>query len=321
MQENARKHAGYVSGMPAPAPGHGQMVPPTAAQPTTSSRGVSSGTLSAGSRGSIHPGHSYAHGAPPAAPTNILPASASSRSSSASSAMQQRRSSNSSSINASAVDAAKSRVSTASTAAAAPAITSKPTPTPTASEGHLSLQRQAAAPSAATPLSPSAATAPLVGAKLQGILQQLDPTWTLDAAAEEQLLQLADDFLEKLCRTTFRLAQHRGSKTVDVADVQLALAKCFNIVIPGLGPPPTVASASKAKVKGHVATSHGHHPVNTSKPPSSSKRKNSSASASTPGGTSAPSSGGSGASGGAGQPQQPPTKMSKNLSGAAVPAG
>jgi histone H3/H4 len=79
--------------------------------------------------------------------------------------------------------------------------------------------------------------APLVGPRIQDLVKSLDPSYSLDAAAEQQILQLTDDFLDKVCKQALRMAQHRSSKTMDVQDLQLVLAKQWNIVIPGLGPP------------------------------------------------------------------------------------
>ena len=78
---------------------------------------------------------------------------------------------------------------------------------------------------------------PLVGQRLRDLVASLDPNYVLDAEAEEQVLQLADDFLDKVTRQSLRLAQHRGSRMLDVQDVQLALKKQWGIVVPGLGPP------------------------------------------------------------------------------------
>lgn len=78
---------------------------------------------------------------------------------------------------------------------------------------------------------------PLVGQRLRDLVASLDPNYVLDAEAEEQVLQLADDFLDKVTRQSLRLAQHRGSRVLDVQDVQLALKKQWGIVVPGLGPP------------------------------------------------------------------------------------
>jgi histone H3/H4 len=79
--------------------------------------------------------------------------------------------------------------------------------------------------------------APLVGPRIQDLVKDLDPSYSLDAAAEQQILQLTDDFLDKVCKQALRMSQHRSSKTMDVQDLQLVLAKQWNIVIPGLGPP------------------------------------------------------------------------------------
>ena len=112
---------------------------------------------------------------------------------------------------------------------------SRPTPAPTMIEGKVSLP----APPASQPY-----MAPLVGQRIQDLLSSLDPSYTIDPQAQEQVLQLADDFLDKVCKQSLRIAAHRGSNTVDVQDVQLVLAKQWGIVIPGLGP----LSLNKAKI-------------------------------------------------------------------------
>lgn len=79
--------------------------------------------------------------------------------------------------------------------------------------------------------------APLLGERVQDILNSIDPNYVIETEAEEQVLQLADDFLDKVINQSMRLAQHRGSKLLDVQDVQLILAKHWGIVVPGLGVP------------------------------------------------------------------------------------
>ena len=79
--------------------------------------------------------------------------------------------------------------------------------------------------------------APLVGERIADLVKSLDPNYTIDEAAEEQVLQLADDFLDQVTRQSLRMAQHRGSKTLDVQDLQLVLSKQWGIVVPGLGAP------------------------------------------------------------------------------------
>jgi len=83
----------------------------------------------------------------------------------------------------------------------------------------------------------SASRAPLVGPRVQELVRQVDSTYEIDSRAEEHVLELADEFLDKLCQQSLRLAKHRGSKTLDVQDVQWTLSKQWNIVVPGLGLP------------------------------------------------------------------------------------
>lgn len=117
----------------------------------------------------------------------------------------------------------------------------KPTPTPVAIESRVSGQTSSA------PAAPH--MAPLAGPRIQDLVKSMDPNYSLDAAAEHQILQLTDDFLDKVCKQGLRLAQHRNSKTLDVQDLQMVLAKQWNIVIPGLGPP----LAKKPKVTAQTA--------------------------------------------------------------------
>ena len=79
--------------------------------------------------------------------------------------------------------------------------------------------------------------APLVGPRIADLVKSIDPNYGIEPDAEEQVLQLADDFLDKVTRQAMRLAQHRGSKILDVRDLQMVLAKNFGIVVPGLGLP------------------------------------------------------------------------------------
>jgi transcription initiation factor TFIID subunit 12 len=119
----------------------------------------------------------------------------------------------------------------------------KPSAVPSLSESRVSLQAFASSSS-------QQHMAPLVGVRLQSLVQSLDPTFVLDSACEQQVLTLVDDFMDKTLHLAIKLAQHRGSKSLDVADVQLILHKQWGIDIPGLGPPvlnkTTKASSSHA---------------------------------------------------------------------------
>jgi transcription initiation factor TFIID subunit TAF12 len=144
---------------------------------------------------------------------------------------------------------------------------------PTEHEGRLSKaskSSKAGAASRATAADKaSAATgaphmAPLLGERVQDILNGIDPTYVMETEAEEQVLQLADDFLDKVIRQSLRLAQHRGSKALDVQDVQLVLAKHWGIVVPGLGLP-NIRPLRPGKQSVTKTTSSGGPPANKRK--------------------------------------------------------
>ncbi len=109
--------------------------------------------------------------------------------------------------------------------------------------------------------------APLVGPRIADLVKSIDPNYGIEPDAEEQVLQLADDFLDKVTKQAMRLAQHRGSKVLDVRDLQIVLAKNFGIVVPGLGLPVV------RPIKGVSMTSKSSSGTKSS---SSSKRSSSS---------------------------------------------
>jgi transcription initiation factor TFIID subunit TAF12 len=102
-------------------------------------------------------------------------------------------------------------------------------------------------------LTGTAHQAPLLGSKIADLVASLDASFSMEAAAEDQLLTLVDDFVDKVVKQSMRLANHRSSKSLDVADVQMVLAKQWGIVIPGLGPllpkKRTVATAAAVGTK------------------------------------------------------------------------
>ncbi|RWS18676.1 transcription initiation factor TFIID subunit 12-like protein [Leptotrombidium deliense] len=71
--------------------------------------------------------------------------------------------------------------------------------------------------------------------RLQELVQEIDPREQLDDDVEDMLLTIADDFIDNLVTSACQLAKHRGSKTVDVKDIQLILEKNYNMLIPGFG--------------------------------------------------------------------------------------
>ena len=86
------------------------------------------------------------------------------------------------------------------------------------------------------------------------MVAEIDPNYIMDATAQEQVLTLVDDFIDKVVKSSMRLAQHRGSKTLDVTNVQFILAKQWGITLPGLGPPLPLKSTKAATAAAVSAT-------------------------------------------------------------------
>ncbi len=97
----------------------------------------------------------------------------------------------------------------------------------------------------------NAALAPAIGEKLQKLCHSVDPSYTLDSEVQQRLVEMADSFVDKVTKDAVRLAKHRGSSSLDVVDVALALKKGYNISVPGLGPP----SAARGKGQSVAAMS------------------------------------------------------------------
>lgn len=113
-------------------------------------------------------------------------------------------------------------------------------------------------------LTAAAHMAPLMGDRIQSLLASISGGnhLAMDVQAQDQILSLADDFLDKVVRQSLKVCAHRGSKTMDVQDVQMVLAKQWNIVLPGLGPPkPPVL-----KRKSVSAATEGDRPNKLAKP-------------------------------------------------------
>jgi transcription initiation factor TFIID subunit TAF12 len=128
---------------------------------------------------------------------------------------------------------------------------------PTYSEGSLSMTAAAAttAATSSTTTSPKRgdpSIAPLMGTKLQSICHSISSSYTLDAAVQDSLLSMADRFVDKVVSDATKLAKHRGSKTLDVVDVALALKKGYGIEVEGLGSPSAGGAGSKSKIGGWV---------------------------------------------------------------------
>jgi len=113
--------------------------------------------------------------------------------------------------------------------------------------------------------------APLVGPRIADLVKSIDPNYGIEPDAEEQVLQLADDFLDKVIKQAMRLTQHRGSKTLDVRDLQIVLAKNFGIVVPGLGLPVVrpikgASVTSKSSTSSKSSSKRGSSAIDSSGP-------------------------------------------------------
>lgn len=85
---------------------------------------------------------------------------------------------------------------------------------------------------------------PLARRKILSILQYIDPTglYVLESDAEQQLIQLADDFSDSLVRRSMKVAQHRYQRnknecninTIKLKDMALVLKKDWGVTVPGI---------------------------------------------------------------------------------------
>lgn len=97
----------------------------------------------------------------------------------------------------------------------------------------------------------------------QDILQHISPTETVDADAEQLLLELADDFVENVAACASQLAKHRGSDKLEAKDVELHLGMRASITHPF-----TVLPQKNTGPYGCLATWQppgGHHDARPSK--------------------------------------------------------
>mmetsp|Transcript_119819 Transcript_119819/g.168680 ORF Transcript_119819/g.168680 Transcript_119819/m.168680 type:complete len:190 (-) Transcript_119819:104-673(-) len=69
--------------------------------------------------------------------------------------------------------------------------------------------------------------------KLEELVKQINPNQKLDHEVEELLVDMANDFIERVVTFSCQLAKHRGSDVLEVKDVQLHLERNWNIRVPG----------------------------------------------------------------------------------------
>ncbi|KAL0480064.1 transcription initiation factor TFIID subunit 12 [Acrasis kona] len=70
--------------------------------------------------------------------------------------------------------------------------------------------------------------------KLQEIVNQIDPRYTLEPEVEELLLEVADEFIENVTTFGCALAKHRNSEQLEAKDLQLHLEKNWDVKVPGM---------------------------------------------------------------------------------------
>lgn len=90
--------------------------------------------------------------------------------------------------------------------------------------------------------------------RLQELVTEIDPSEQLDEDVEDYLLQMTDDFIEKLVTDSCQVARHRGSSALEVKDIQLILEKYYNMIVPGFGPQLTALN----RLKSHSAITEAH---------------------------------------------------------------
>lgn len=71
---------------------------------------------------------------------------------------------------------------------------------------------------------------------MQQLLKEIDPDFVLEPAAEEMIMEMADDFVKRVTGPACLLAKHRKSETLEVKDLQVILDKHWGIKIAGIGP-------------------------------------------------------------------------------------
>eukprot|EP00761_Pharyngomonas_kirbyi_P012716 gb/GECH01012743.1/.p1 GENE.gb/GECH01012743.1/~~gb/GECH01012743.1/.p1 ORF type:complete len:116 (+),score=33.46 gb/GECH01012743.1/:1-348(+) len=81
--------------------------------------------------------------------------------------------------------------------------------------------------------------------KLQELVAQVDPRYTLDPEVEEVLLSVADEFIESVTTFSCALAKHRQSDTLEAKDIRLHLERNWNIKIPAAADEETEVKPSK----------------------------------------------------------------------------
>ena len=77
----------------------------------------------------------------------------------------------------------------------------------------------------------------LSGPKLSSLLAEVDGSLDLDPEAQELVLRMTDEFVERVTKRAAEYAKHRNSATLDAVDLRLSLERHWGIYVPGLAAP------------------------------------------------------------------------------------
>ncbi len=83
--------------------------------------------------------------------------------------------------------------------------------------------------------------------RLQTLLAEVDPSYTLDEEASELVLHLVEDFMNNVATHAAQVARHRGAQAIEHSDVAFTLLKQWNMAVPAVVP---AASAQASEGRG-----------------------------------------------------------------------
>jgi transcription initiation factor TFIID subunit TAF12 len=72
--------------------------------------------------------------------------------------------------------------------------------------------------------------------RLQALLAEVDPSYTLDEEASELVLPLVEDFMHNVATHAAQVARHRGAQAIEHSDVAFTLLKQWNMAVPAVVP-------------------------------------------------------------------------------------
>ncbi|KAH9321717.1 hypothetical protein KI387_016356, partial [Taxus chinensis] len=70
---------------------------------------------------------------------------------------------------------------------------------------------------------------------IQELVDQIDPRQKLDGEVEDILIEIAEDFLDRIATSACALAKHRKSESLEPKDIMLPLERHWHITLPGFG--------------------------------------------------------------------------------------